>query len=182
MNWLPLFSTILGAAIALSGSLLAGRLTAREHLGRERETFRRTVYVDFSTALDAAHFALRTVAREAAPGHEPGDGALAAVADSGLYRTREHLLMFGPAAVVSAGEAAFLAVIELRRAVQAGAALSSAEYHLAYHAFAERIWNFRMAVREDVGEHPFAPRSLGRSEWSEREDCPVCADSAPQLR
>jgi hypothetical protein len=178
MLWLPLFSTVIGAVIALSGTLLSGKLVAVHHLSREREDFRRTVYVDFSTALDAAHFALRSVAQDPGPERDLRAEALAAIAESGLHRTRESLLMFSPVKVSSAGESAFLALIEMRRVVQQGENPQSAKYHSAYHTFAERIWNFRLVVRKDVGVEAFTPGSLGHSEWSEREECSLCRGSA----
>ena len=178
MSWVPLVSTVVGAIIALSGSLLASRFTARDQLSRDREIFRRTVYVDFATALDAAHLALRTVAREDSSGEERRAAANVAVAGSGLHRTREHLLMFGPAAVAGAGESAFKALIDVRQAVRAGADLHSLEYHAAYHAFAEKVWSLRMVVRGDVAEAAFTPRALGRSDWSEVDDCPTCGRRA----
>jgi len=174
MGWVSLVSTVVGAVVALSGSLLANRITARDQLTRDRESFRRVVYVDYATALDAAHVALRAVASDVDPDRDQYAQATAAVGQSGLYRTREHLLMFGTSPVAAAAENAFQALIEIRQAVRSGAELKSAEYHAAYHDFADQIWTFRMAVREDLGEPAFSPALMGHVDWSEREECPVC--------
>ncbi|NLT53490.1 MAG: hypothetical protein GXX79_02745 [Actinomycetales bacterium] len=88
MDWLPLASTGLGAVIALSGSLLATSRTGHDQLDRERKTYRRQTYIEFATALDAAHAALRTMIREPAAPQDRRVRARAAVGDSGLFRVR----------------------------------------------------------------------------------------------
>ncbi len=58
---------------------------------------------------------------------------------SGVYRVRERLLMSATIGGVMAGESAFLRLVEVRNTVRAGAALSTPEYHSAYHPFAEAL-------------------------------------------
>ncbi len=98
---------------------------------------------------------------------------------SGVYRVRERLLMSATIGGVMAGESAFLRLVEVRNTVRAGAALSTPEYHSAYHPFAEALWIFRTAVRTELGEEIFTPAGLGRPSWSEREYCPQCGQAAP---
>src|SRR4051812_9544539 len=102
-SWIPLAGAALGAVIALGGTVLAGVRTDRSQRRRDRELDRLRTYVDFALALDAAHAALRKVART--PPEEPGryEAASSAVHDSGLYGVRERLLMSASPALVTAG-------------------------------------------------------------------------------
>ena len=53
--------------------------------------------------------------------------------------------------------------------------VDSDAYHDAYHRYAAAIWAFRVIVRQDIGETPFEPADFGHSEWSERNECEICA-------
>ena len=178
MEWLPLVSTALGAVIALSGSLLTSMRSGRDQLDREREAHRRQAYLDFAAGLNSAHAALRAVIGAPATSEHRRALADAAVGESGLYRVREQLLMLGSATVATAGESAFLALIEVRDVARTTTGLDSEAYHDAYHQLASELWNFRVVVRADVGERPFTSVEFGRSDWSERHECVLCRSRA----
>ncbi|MGA4725792.1 helix-turn-helix domain-containing protein [Micromonospora taraxaci] len=110
------------------------------------------ICVAFVLALDKAHKGLRDCAGE--PG--AGDPDLA-VHDSGLYAHRERLLLAGPPGLVTAGEAVFHALIEIRAAVRRGATLETDAYREVYSPFADAMWNFRAAVRTAIGQKPMPP-------------------------
>ncbi|MEU5931125.1 hypothetical protein [Micromonospora sp. NPDC047187] len=173
-NWIPFASTALGAVIALGGALLSGARNDRAQRGRDRETDRLNTYIDFTLALDAAHAALRDVARV-----QPGDAdrktaASYAVHESGLYGVRERLLMSASPALVTAGEAAFGRLIDIRNAVRSGVMLSTREFHDVYHRFAEALWTFRVTARVELGQNLLKPGDLDRETWAEREGCVLC--------
>nr|WP_152332246.1 hypothetical protein [Micromonospora purpureochromogenes] len=174
-NWVPLVSTALGAVVALGGTLLAGIRNDRGQRNRDRESDRVRAYVDFALALDTAHANLRAVARS----HHAADqyaAALSAVHESGLYGVRERLLISATPDLAKAGEAAFARLIGIRNAIRSGVALPTREYHDAYHAFAEALWAFRVAVRTELGQSRLSPEDLNRSSWSEREGCALCGE------
>ena len=129
--------------------------------------------VAFLLALDAAHFALRQVAATL-DGPRRAEATLQAVADTTLYADRERLLVSVGPALAAAGEAVFLALVDIRTVVKLGAGLRSEEYHLVYHPFAEAVWSFRQAIRVSAGREPLTPAELRREDWSDLDRCPVC--------
>jgi hypothetical protein len=107
--------------------------------------------------LEAAHSALRLVARGRVDDPDLSFAAGQAVQDAGVYGVRERLLMSGSTELVQAGETAFGRLMGVRDAVRGGAALSSRSYHDAYHAYADALWALRRAVRTALGQRPITP-------------------------
>jgi len=173
-SWMPIAGAAVGAVIALAGTLVAGIRADRAQRSREREAERLATYVEYAQTLEAAHAALRSVARGRTDDPDRSFAAGQAVQDSGIYRVRERLLMSGSTELVRACETAFGCLIGVRDAVRAGAGLSSRSYHDAYHAYAEALWALRGAVRTVLRQRPITPADLKRASWSEREECPVC--------
>ncbi|MEU4569112.1 helix-turn-helix domain-containing protein [Micromonospora sp. NPDC023956] len=130
--------------------------------------------VAFMLALDATHGALRRVADADLSPEDRYDAANRAVHDGALYVAREQLLVSATVPVVAAGEAAFLRLIAIRDAIRTGAVLAGPGYHAAYHPFAESLWTFRMALRQEFGQEPVTPALLDRADWSDRERCADC--------
>jgi hypothetical protein len=178
MDWVPLLSAIAGAAIALSGGLLAEIRRDRGQRERDRDREEWQTCVDFGLALDSAHSALRDVARGGDTGESNGSAANSAVHDAGVYSMRERMLMSASTELASAGERAFLRLVAVRNAVRDGATLQSAEYHRTYHAFAEGLWTYRTAVRTAFGRAPLTPAAVDRATWSEVESCDRCTPAA----
>jgi hypothetical protein len=178
VDWIPILSTIAGAVVALSGTLLADVRRGRDQQSRDTEQLRWQNCVDFTLALDSAHGLLREVARTQCETADRQHAADRAAGDAGLYNAREKLLVSGTPKLVTAGETAFLHLIEIRNAVREGATLKSAAYHHAYHNFAEKLWDFRMTIRASFGHQSLSPESLNRASWSEREQCVECNRSS----
>ncbi len=80
--------------------------------------------------------------------------------------------------LVKAGELAYQRLIATRNVIRSGAALSSQDYHQTYHAYAEAIWQLRMAARVDLDQARLEPADLERRSWSERENCRGCCELA----
>lgn len=173
-SWVPIAGAAVGAVIALAGALMTGIRADRAQRSRDREAERLTTYVEYAQTLEAAHAALRLVARGRADDPDRSFAAGQAVQDSGIYGVRERLLMSGSTELVQACETAFGRLIGVRDAVRGGSALSGRGYHDAYHAYAEALWALRGAVRTVMGQRPITPAELGRISWSEREECPAC--------
>jgi hypothetical protein len=175
MNWGSLLSVVVGAVMALSGTLLADTRRDRTERARLRQQDRQRDSVAFSLALNGALNALRDVARSAVGGEERRRAAARAVNDAETYSARERLLITASAHLVAVADAAFHRLIDIRNVVREGADLDSAAYHHSYHAFAEALWAFRLAVRVDLGEAAIEPELLGLSDWSDGDRCAVCA-------
>jgi len=136
------------------------------------------IYLAFLHALDAAHNALRGVACGDLPG-ELLASANAVMEEAGVYTQRDRLLTSGGPEVVSAGEAAFFALVEVRNVIRTGVSLDVAAYHDAYHAFADELWRYRLAVRGELGRQPLTPADVHRADWSDRDRCAACDTSTP---
>ncbi|GIM97373.1 hypothetical protein [Paractinoplanes toevensis] len=176
MAWEALPSAAIGAVIALSGTLLADVRRDRQQRGRDLGTERRKYCVAFTVTLTEALGALRSVAARRLAATELRTAVGEAM--NATYVAREQLLLSGSGPIVVAGEVAFHRLVDVRDAVRAGAELDSVEYHDAYHSFADALWRFRMAVREDLHEPSLAPEDLHRPDWTDRDRCAVCAARA----
>ncbi|MEU7769847.1 hypothetical protein AB0C44_00800 [Micromonospora taraxaci] len=176
-SWIPVASAGVGAAIALAGTVVSSVRSDRAQRSRDRELERLSTYVDFAVAIHDAHSALRDVARAVTNPKERAVAAAQTLQDSKVYGIRERLLMSATIEMAKASESVFFALIGIRDAVRAGTELSGAAYHDAYHVFADAIWKFRIAARQELSQRPIAPADLGRINWSEREECPVCGQT-----
>ncbi|WP_432824471.1 hypothetical protein [Dactylosporangium sp. CA-092794] len=171
MTWGALLSAMVGAIIALGGTLLADTRRDSQQRGRDLRQDRRKQCVDFVIALGEALGGLRGAALVRDDGERR---AAAAEAMTPVYPAREQLLVTATAAELLAGETAFHRLVAVRDAVRAGATLASAEYHDAYHPLAEALWGFRLTIRADLGQPKLAPDLLGRPDWTDRDRCDVC--------
>jgi len=172
VEWTPLVSTIVGAAVALGGTVLAHRIRSRDESGRELRGERRQGYLDFIVALDGAHGALRDVANSDEPDRR--HAAARAVSVNDVYEAREKFLLSANPAVITPGEKAFMRLIEVRKAIGDGARLGTPDYHEPYHGFAKALWDLRRAIREDLGGSTLTPADLDKKSWDGRDDCAVC--------
>jgi hypothetical protein len=175
MAWDALASAGIGAVLALSGTLLADVRRDRRVRLRDRDLDRRRYCVDFLVAMARGHGALRAAASTT-------DAILrrAQVAEAmePLYVAREQMLVSGTAALVTTGEETFQRLVAVRDAIRGGAPLASSAYHDAYHSFAEALWRFRLAARDDLHEPALTPGDLDRPDWTDRESCSYCTAQA----
>jgi hypothetical protein len=178
MEWSALVGATVGAILALSGSLVMDVRRDRQARRRDRQTSRRTSAVELILALNAALGALRDVAAQPSADHD--DQALSAaraVGDAGLHAAREHVLITGTPALIAKAEETFRRLIAVRDAVRSGSSLESPVFHDAYHSYADSLWRFRLSVRDDLGEGGLTPADLLRRDWSDREQCQICASA-----
>ena len=168
-NISALIIAIVGVIGTLSASIISQRLSARARREEleiqrlqqrdeyEREQARslletqRQITVDFILATDNVHRLLRGVATRSIDSSELKQAARDAVGDSGLYATRERMLIVVPSKVAYAAEETFHAIIEIRDAVGSGSTLHSSPYRDAYNVYAKAIWALRQAARESFG-------------------------------
>jgi hypothetical protein len=174
VDWIPLVSTVAGAAIAISGTVMADQLRRRDNRHRYSYAERQRAYSEMVLALGAGLEGLRGVAAAEIPAEKLAGAASGALSKAGLYPAREKILMTASAKVALAAEMTFDTLIAIREAVLAGAATHSREFHDAYHPYSERMWQLRMAIRTDLGAPYLNPDDLHRKDASSRERCTVC--------
>ncbi len=174
VDLIPLLSTVAGAVIAIGGTVIADIMRRRD--GRHQYDFaeRQRAYTEMVLSLGAGLEGLRGIASSNLTPEERVPAASAAVSKAGVYIAREKLLMTADPTVAQAGESAFEALIGIRQAVRSGAHYRDPEFHDAYHPFAEKMWRFRMSVREDLGAPKLRVGDINRADWDGRADCGVC--------
>ena len=178
MDWLTVLATVTGGAAALLGSVVAHALSSREERRRSNSTERRDAYVAYLTALDAAFMAMR---RLADPHDRPADLASRvdrAFGDSGVYQSRQRVLLAGNPSVVSPAEVALHRIGDLRDAVRDGAKRRTIEYHNIYHPYAEALWRLRLSIRKDLGSAELRPADVEKESWDAQANCDFCRQHA----
>jgi hypothetical protein len=174
VDWIPLLSTVGGAAIALIGTVLADILRSRGYRDRDNRAERRQGYVDFVLALNAAHANLREVAAANPPVADTWEAVRRAVAEARVYEAREQLLMSANKEVITVAERAFQRLLLVRDAVRAGATLRTVAYHGPYHEYAGALWKLRRTIRHDLGASYLSPKDLDKDGWDGQTTCEVC--------
>ena len=176
VEWMSLVSGVLGAAVALGGTVLAHTLRRRDELGRENRATRRQAYVDFVLALGEAHSRLRMVADPTKDRAQLARDVAEAMAECRAYERRETFLVMATPSVVAHGEVAFRQMVRLRDVIRDGAGLNSLAYHEAYHRLSTATWQLRQAVRADLGAPPLTLADVGKPSWDSQEDCTFCQE------
>ena len=174
VDWIPLVSTVAGAAIAISGTVMADQLRRRDSRHRFSYAERQRAYSEMVLALGAALEGLRGIASADIPPEKLFGAASSAVSKAGLYVAREKILMTAAVTVAVAAESTFDALIAVRDAVRMGARLRTVEFHDAYHPYAEEMWHLRMAIRTDLDAPRLDADDLHRKDASSRARCTVC--------
>jgi hypothetical protein len=169
-----LIATVAGAVIAIAGTVMADMLRRRDSRHQYDFAERQRAYTEMVLALGAGLEGLRGVAGGDVPGDELFDAAAGALGAAGVYAAREKFLMSAGPHVAQAGESAFEKLVGIRDVVRKGAQRGTPAFHDAYHPYAEMMWRFRLAVREDLGAPKLRVGDLNRADWSGRADCGVC--------
>lgn len=184
MEWGTLVATLGGGLIAIAGTVLADRLRTRQEHRRGLQARRRDVYTEFIAAAGLAHTELRRLAQNGAADLE--EASRLALTDARIYEVRERLFIDASTRIAGTGQTMFERLRALRRAVAAGAGLSTPAFHDIYHPYLNSVWAYREAVRDELGGHAITPADFGWSMWDGRERCAHCgqhgADTAPEQR
>jgi hypothetical protein len=155
MDWIPLLSTVTGAAIGIAATLIADRNRWRREEARHALEVRREVYTEFVSALKAAGEEIRAVALGDHMSASARDAAVReAVRGSGIYTASERLWLAGPPQVVAAGNEAFHRLRALRDAYARGVAVGSAEEAPLIAQRRTAMAHMRRLMREDLGIGP----------------------------
>ncbi|WP_322751602.1 MULTISPECIES: CchlQ [unclassified Frankia] len=177
VDWTTLVATLGGGALALSGTILADVLRHHDEKDRSREANRRSLYIDFVSAVGVCHTRLRQIAEGSETPSNREVSTRAALADAGIYEARERLFIDATSTVAGAGQAMYEQLRALRRVVAAGASISSASFHDAYHPYLDAVWHYRRYVREELGTKALSPDTFGWPSWNGRERCDLCRPS-----
>ncbi|KUJ67430.1 hypothetical protein ACZ90_28335 [Streptomyces albus subsp. albus] len=152
---MPLLSTLAGAVIGITATLVADRSRWRREEARHALEVRREVYTEFVSALKAAGEEIRAVALGDHLSDSARDAAVReAVRGAGVYTASERLWLVGPPEVVTAGNEAFHSLRELRDAYARGAAVGSAEVAPLIARRRTAMARMRRLMREDLGVGP----------------------------
>lgn len=101
MEWLPLLSTLMGAAIGIAATLIADRNKWRREVARQALEVRRAAYTEYASALKDAGEEIRAVALGDHRSDAARDTAVReAFRATGLYTASEQLWLVGPPLVV----------------------------------------------------------------------------------
>ncbi len=155
MDWMSLLSTLTGAVIGITATLIADRNRWRREEGRHALEVRREVYTEFVSALKAAGEEMRAVALGDHRSESARDAAVReAVRDTGLYTASERLWLVGPPQVVAASNEAFHRLRAIRDAYASGTAVGSAEEASLIGTRRTAMAQMRRLMREDLGFGP----------------------------
>jgi hypothetical protein len=155
MDWMPLLSTLTGAVIGITATLIADRNRWHREEARHVLEVRREVYTEFVTALKAAGEEMRAVALGDHMSESARDAAVReAVRGTGLYTASERLWLVGPPQVVAAGHEAFHGLRAIRDAYARGMAVGSAQEATLVETRRAAMARMRRLMREDLGYGP----------------------------
>ncbi|MEU2676821.1 hypothetical protein ABZ638_08005 [Streptomyces sp. NPDC007107] len=155
MNWMPLLSTLAGAVIGISATLIADRNRWRREEARHALERRREVYGEFVSALKTAGEEIRAVALGDHMSDSARDAAVReAFRGTGVYTASERLWLVGPPQVVAAGNEAFHSWRSLRDSYARGMAVGSAEEAPLIAQRRTAMAQMRRLMREDLGVGP----------------------------
>lgn len=155
MNWMPLLSTLVGAVIGISATLIADRNRWQREGVRQALELRREVYSEFVSALKTAGEEIRAVALGDHMSDSARDVAVReAFRGTGIYTASERLWLVGPPQVVAAGNEAFHSWRAIRDAYARGIAVGSAEEAPLIAQRRTAMAQMRRRMREDLGIGP----------------------------
>jgi hypothetical protein len=155
MDWMPLLSTLTGAVIGITATLIADRNRWRREDTRHALEVRREVYTEFVSALKAAGEEIRAVALGDHMSESARDAAVReAFRSTGMYTASERLWLVGPPQVVAAGNEAFHSLRRIRDAYAQGVAVGSAEDAPLIAQRRTAMAQMRGLMREDLGIGP----------------------------
>ncbi|OQR63135.1 hypothetical protein B6E66_15790 [Streptomyces maremycinicus] len=155
MDWMPLLSTLAGAVIGISATLVADRNRWQREETRHALDVRREVYGEFVSALKTAGEEIRAVALGDHLSDSARDAAVReAFRGTGVYTAGERLWLVGPSQVVAAGNEAFHSWRSLRDAYAQGMTVGSAEEAPLIARRRTAMARMRHLMREDLGIEP----------------------------
>ncbi|MHC3820059.1 hypothetical protein [Streptomyces sp. DT9] len=151
MEWIPLVSTALGAAIGVGSTLLADRARWRRDRAGQDLDVRRQLYADYTAALSRIRTALNECVREDIPAAERPRRIREEFLTPGAYEIRHQLAIVAPPEIVDAARSAFVVLRDTRDLLAAGASVDDAAYADLEERFDAAVAALRTLMRLDLG-------------------------------
>ncbi|MFJ9112145.1 hypothetical protein [Streptomyces sp. NPDC102283] len=151
MEWIPLVSTALGAAIVVVSTLLADRARWRRDRAGQDLDVRRQLYADYTAALSQIRTALNECAQEGIPAAERTRRVREVFLTPGAYEIRHQLAIVAPPEIVEASRSAFIVLRDTRDLLVAGASVDDAAYLEMEERFDAALAKLRTVMRLDLG-------------------------------
>ncbi|MCT2546837.1 hypothetical protein [Streptomyces atratus] len=152
MEWLPLLSTLAGAAIGIVATLVADRNRWKREDAKEALRLRLDLYTQYTTTVKVLGETLRALAEREHP--SDGERALAlreALRDSGIGTASERMWLIASQPVVQASNSVFHCLRHIRDGYIDGTAVSSPEDRARWEARGKAAAKMRTLMREDLG-------------------------------
>ncbi|MEU5646186.1 hypothetical protein [Streptomyces milbemycinicus] len=159
MDWLPLISTLAGAAIGIVATLIADRSRWRREDAKEVVRLRLEVYTQYTTVVKVLGETLRALREQEHPSDEERVAALReAFRESGIAVASERMWLIGPQPVVKASNSVFHCLRSICDGYIDGTAVGSPEDHARWEARGKAAAKMRKLMREDLGVGPLLER------------------------
>ncbi|MFJ2953864.1 hypothetical protein OG896_27445 [Streptomyces sp. NBC_00669] len=159
MDWLPLLSTLAGAAIGIVTTLVADRSRWKREDDKEARRLRLDIYTQYTTTVKVLGETLRALARREHPSDDERARALReAFRESGIAIASERMWLIAPQPVVKASNSVFHCLRRICEGYVDGTAVSSPEDRARWEARGKAAARMRMLMREDLGVGPLAER------------------------
>jgi hypothetical protein len=159
MDWLPLLSTLAGAAIGIVATLIADRNRWKREDAKEALRLRLDVYTQYTTAVKGLGETLRALAgREHPSGDERALALHEAFRESGIAVASERMWLIAPQPVVEATNSVFHCLRRIRDGYADGTAVGSPEDRARWERRGEAAAEMRRLMREDLGVGPLGER------------------------
>jgi hypothetical protein len=159
MDWLPLLSTLAGAAIGIVATVIADRSRWKREDAKEALRLRLDVYTQYATTVKVLGETLRALA---GPEHQSDDERAFALReafrDSGIGVASERMWLVAPEPVVKASNSVFHCLRRIRDGYIDGAAVMGTEDRARWEARGKAAAGMRRLMREDLGVGPLTER------------------------
>lgn len=159
MDWLPLLSTLAGAAIGIVATLIADRNRWKREDAKEALRLRLDIYTQYTTTVKVLGEALRALADREHPSNDERALALRdAFRDSGIGIASERMWLIAPQSVVKASNSVFHCLRRICDGYIDGTAVRSPEDRARWEARGRAAAEMRKLMREDLGVGPLTER------------------------
>ncbi|MFC8342271.1 hypothetical protein [Streptomyces sp. NPDC057280] len=159
MDWLPLLSTLAGAAIGIVATLIADRNRWKREDAKEALRLRLDIYTQYTATVKVLGETLRALAKREYPSDDERALALReAFRDSGIGVASERMWLVAPEPVVKASNSVFHCLRRICDAYMDGTAVGSPEDRAHWEARGKAAAKMRKLMREDLGVGPLTER------------------------
>ncbi|MEU6847383.1 hypothetical protein ABZ930_36495 [Streptomyces sp. NPDC046716] len=152
MNWGTQISTVIGAVLGISATLLADRVRYRREQETRDHADRRDLYARYLTALNDSSSSLRLIILKQSDPAARYEAALGAFRDASVLTRRYEINLQAPSAVKAKSDQTYRLLRDWRDLIgtRPGLALTSTEYLEALDIFHNARKDLQSAMREHL--------------------------------